>query len=79
MRTRGSASGRLETVAHVQAIRARMSAAQRDPASGKRATFKELVRFSLELLRLDLLFCGTEAPCYSWDMPPYLREHALHD
>ncbi len=79
MRTSGSASGRFATAAHVQTISAFLSAVPRDSATGKRVTVEEFVRFSLELLRLDLLFCGTEAPCYSWDMPPYLREHALHD
>ena len=43
-----------------------------DPATGSRVTVDELYRFATNSLRLDFIFWGTEEPCYSAEILPYL-------
>lgn len=45
----------------------------RNPATGKRVTVAELVRFARDPLHLDYLFWGTQQPYYSDEVLPYLQ------
>jgi len=47
--------------------------AEVNPATGKRVTIAELVRYATENLGLDYLFWGTEEPYYSVEVIPFLR------
>jgi len=47
--------------------------AEVNPATGKRVTAAELVKFATEYLKLDYIFWGTEEPYYSEEVIPFLR------
>ena len=44
-----------------------------NPETGERGTVGELARFATDNLHLDYLFWGTQEPCYSSEILPYLR------
>ena len=47
--------------------------AEVNPATGKRVTVEELVKFAAEYLKVDYVFWGTEEPYYSESVIPFLR------
>ena len=47
--------------------------AEVNPATGKRVTVAELVKFATEYLKADYVFWGTEEPYYSDSVIPFLR------
>ena len=45
-----------------------------NPATGKRASIAELIKFATEELKLDYLFWCTEEPYYSNELVPFMQK-----